>query len=95
MENNFYDSTPERQNPTTILTLGIVSLALCWTGLIGLICGIVCRVKIGKYKAEGKILEGKTKVGNILSIIGIVISSIYTVYWGFILAFGFIATILG
>ena len=46
-------------------------------------------------RAEGKILEGKTTVGNILSIIGIIISSIYTVYWGFILAFGFLATILG
>lgn len=73
-------------NSTLILILGILSiLTCCCYGIIGLILGIVALILAKKaketYLADPELYTGYNNVntGRILSIIGIVLSSIYVV----------------
>ena len=71
-------------NSTLILVFGILSiLTCCCYGVLGLIFGIIALVLAKRarevYAAEPELYTGysNVKTGRILSIIGIVLSSIY------------------
>lgn len=68
-------------NSTPILITGILALALCWTGIGGLICAIICMNKVKQFQAAGGVLAGKAKVGKILGTLGLVFSILYMVFW--------------
>ena len=68
-------------NATPILITGILALALCWTGIGGLICAIICMSKVKKFQAAGGVIAGKAKVGKILGTLGLVFSILYIVFW--------------
>lgn len=67
------------------LTFGILGLIFCSTGLLGLIFSAIGRSKAKKYAAEAGAVEGKAKVGKILSTIGLVFSIINLVFWAIII----------
>ncbi|MBR6271498.1 MAG: hypothetical protein IKR26_05025 [Lachnospiraceae bacterium] len=67
--------TPAVQ-PNT-LVWGILSLALCC--FIGWIFGIVGRKKGSNYVKQGGTLTGASKVGYILSLVGIIVSIVSTI----------------
>ncbi len=66
-------------NATPILITGILALALCETGIGGLICAIICMSKVKKYQAAGGVIAGKAKVGKILGTLGLVFSILWIV----------------
>jgi hypothetical protein len=68
-------------NDTPILITGILAIALCWTGIGGLICAIICMSKVKKFLAAGGVLAGKAKVGKILGTVGLILSILYMVFW--------------
>ena len=68
-------------NDTPILITGILAIALCWTGIGGLICAIINKSKVKKFLAAGGVLAGKAKVGKILGTVGLILSILYMVFW--------------
>ncbi len=64
------------------LVLGIISLALFWMGLVGIICGVLAVifgiVALNKVKADPDLAptKGKAKGGLIMGIIGIVLGAV-------------------
>lgn len=88
-------------NSTTVLVLGIISIAMCWCyGIVGIILGIIALALSGKpielYRTNPSIYtEGSfknAKAGKICAIIGLSLSSllligviIYFVFWGALL----------
>ena len=71
-----YDNYPPQQqlaiNPTNVLVFGILSCA--FSGILGLIFGILGLSKAKNFIAMYGQISTKVKVGKILSIIGIVAS---------------------
>lgn len=67
----------------SVLTWGIVSIIFAESGLVGLILAIIARGKAKKFVANGNELAGKAKVGNILSIVALILSIVMTVFWVF------------
>lgn len=87
-------------NSTTILVLGICSIATCWcTGIIGLGLGITALVMSKKARlinesypdsfTENSI--NNAKAGKICAIIGVCLSSLALAYFAiYLLIFGFV-----
>lgn len=102
VQNNQKSQLP---NSTTILVLGICSIATCWcTGLIGLGLGISALVMSKKARlmheaypdsfTENSI--NNAKAGKICAIIGVCLSSLALAYFAiYLLIFGFIFTQAG
>ena len=82
-------------NDTPILITGILALALCATGIGGLICAIICMSKVKKYQAAGGVIAGKGKVGKILGTIGLICSIIYIVIWVIYFIYFIVIVIIG
>lgn len=67
------------------MILGIISLALFWTGTIGAICGVLAIifgfVGLNKVKADADLAhtKGKAKGGLIMGIIGLILSIVWIV----------------
>ena len=81
-------------NATPILITGILALALCGTGIGGLICAIICLSKVKKFQAAGGVLAGKAKVGKILGTLGLVFSIIAIVSYCISFVVGIIGGII-
>ncbi|MCL2353918.1 MAG: DUF4190 domain-containing protein [Defluviitaleaceae bacterium] len=62
------------------LVLGIISIVFCYLPLVGLVCGIVGLIMASQARREG-FNGGMRQGGVVTSIIGIVISSIWTFSW--------------
>ena len=75
-ENNFsrYDPTPFADRA---FILGLVSICICWLGLLGVIPGIIGIVQANKGLKSSKVAKART--ARILSIIGLVLSSIFMI----------------
>lgn len=79
-------------NATAILVLGICSIVFGCV-LVGLVCGIIGLVLSSKslrlYKEDPNKYEGYGTVnaGRIMSIIGVVLGSLYTLYFLIVLVF--------
>lgn len=67
------------------MVLGIISLALFWTGTIGAICGVLAIifaiVAKNKIKADADLAHtgGKAKGGLIMGIIGMILSIVWII----------------
>ena len=88
------DATKSNGAAVASMVLGICSIALCWTGWIGLAAGIVAVILAvvakNKIKADADLAHsnGKATAGLITGIIGTVISAILV-----ILALMFVAAV--
>lgn len=93
-------NTPSGQialpNSAAILTLGIISIALCWCyGFIALTCGIIALVLGNKamavYKANPNLYTpssyNNAKAGRICAIIGLCLSALMLIYLIVVFAF--------
>lgn len=80
MENNDL----EMQN--SFFKKGLTALILAWAiGLVGMILGIIAKGKIKSYIAQGGVLEGKGKAGNILATISIPLGIVNTIAWLYVI----------
>lgn len=82
-----YSSTPspaptaQTVSPDNVLLLGILSAALSGFGVLGIILGIITRIRVNRYLEENQnVTCGKVKVGSILSKIGLIFSAFSTLY---------------
>jgi hypothetical protein len=72
------------------LVLGICSIVLCWTPLLGLAGGIIAIVlasRVFKQLNAGMTISGSkgmTTAGLVLGIIGTVLSVLYNLIWLFV-----------
>lgn len=83
-------------NSGAVLTLGIISIALCWCyGVVALTCGIIALVLANKslviYKANPSIYTlssyNNLKAGRVCAIIGLCLSALMVLYVIVIFAF--------
>ena len=85
MDNQDYNYTPAPQvnapTDTQVMVFGIIAIALCESGILGLIFSIIARKKAKAWTAAYGPFTGKAKVGNILSRIALPISIIMIVFW--------------
>lgn len=69
------------QQPNT-LTLGILSIVFASiTGIVGIILGAIGRKKGKEFLAQGGELTGAAKVGYILSLVGLILGIILTIFY--------------
>lgn len=79
-----YNAIPNQQNlgnPTKVLVFGIIGLALCELGVIGLIFSIIALVQANKYIAQYGDVANQVRIGKRLAIAGLIVSIIFTVIW--------------
>ena len=89
-ENPQFTQTTNLPNGTTVLVLGIVSIATCWlfSGIIGIVTGIIGFVKGNKdmilYQRSPDVYSKSSfkniKTGKTCSIIGLVLSALFFIY---------------
>ena len=85
-----YNAIPYQQtlgNPTKVLVFCIVGLALCWTGVLGLIFSIVGLVQANRYIAQYGNVANQVRIGKILSIVGLAVSIFFIILWIFYIIF--------
>lgn len=75
-----FQAQPVMAQPATLIW-GILSLALCWVPVIGIIFAILGRSKGKAFVRAGGVLTGASKVGFILCIPGLILSIFWNVYW--------------
>jgi hypothetical protein len=82
-------------NATTVLVLGIISIAICWLlGIFGLACGIIALILGGKsmaaYRSNPQMYSNASynnlKAGRVCAIIGTILSGLYVIYYLLVLA---------
>ncbi len=68
--------------PSEVLTMGILSCALCGTGIMGIIFGAIGKKKVQQYLAENNGMTcGQVTAGSITSKIGFIIGIVMTCFW--------------
>ncbi len=67
--------------PSQVLTMGILSLVFCGSGILGIIFGALGKKKAKAYVAENGGTVGQVKAGSIMSNIGFIIGIVMTVIW--------------
>lgn len=85
---------PAQAQPN-LLVLGILAVAFSSFGIVGLILGIIGRKKGKAFVAQGGQLTGANKVGFILSLVGLILGIVMTVFWaiyGIVLIIALIAS---
>ena len=68
----------EQNNQPNLLVFGILSIV--FTSIVGIILGAIGRSKGKKYIQADGTLTGSAKVGYILSLVGLILGIIVTVY---------------
>lgn len=68
-------------NPTQVLVFGIIGLALCETGILGLIFSIIGLVKAKNYLAAYGPVSIQVNTGKRLATAGLIVSIIMIVLW--------------
>ena len=68
-------------NPTPVLVMGIIAIATCAYGILGIIFGAIGKKKAKAYLAETGSLTGAAKVGSILAKVGLIVGIVMTVVW--------------
>ena len=67
--------------PTKVMVFGIIGLALCGTGIPGIILSaIALRLANAFIRANGSVF-GQAKVGRILGKVGLILGIVMTVFW--------------
>ncbi len=85
-----YNAIPQQQtlgNPTKVLVLGIVGLALSFMGIPGLIVSIIGLVQANKYIAQYGNVANQVRIGRRLAIAGLIVGIVFTVIWIFYFVF--------
>lgn len=72
-------------NPTQVLVFCIIGLALCETGILGLIFSIIGLSKANNYIATYGPVSTQVNVGKRLAIAGLIVSIVMIVLWAFII----------
>lgn len=67
--------------PSNVLTMGILALAFCGSGLLGIIFGAIGKKKAKAYVDYYGETTGQVKAGSIMSKIGFIVGIIMTVIW--------------
>ncbi len=68
--------------PSQVLTWGIVAAASCWTGVLGIIFGIIARNKVNLYLEQNNGETcGQVTAGSITSKVGLIAGIVMTVFW--------------
>ena len=68
--------------PSEVLTYGILASALCGTGIMGIIFGVIGRKKVNQYLLENNGMTcGQVTAGSITSRVGLIIGIVMTVFW--------------
>ena len=80
-------------NSTSVLVMGILAVALCEFGILGIIFGAIGLGKAKAFLLSHGILFGKAKVGRILSKVGLIVGIIMTVFW--LVYFIFLGALIG
>ncbi len=73
--------TTPQGNPTQVLVFGIIGLALCETGVLGLIFSIIALTKAKNYVNTYGPISTQVNTGRRLAIAGLIISIIMIVFW--------------
>ena len=82
------DPAVEAQS-TPILIFGIIGIALAvipYINFLGIIFSAIAKSKVKKYLADGGVLTGKAKVGNILATVGLILGIVFTVFWTIVIS---------
>ena len=74
-------NVPDAGLSNSILTLGIVALAVSELGIPGIIVGAIGRKKAKKFIEDNGTIFGKAKVGSILAKAGLIVGIVMTVVW--------------
>lgn len=61
-------------NPTKVLVFGIIGLALCSTGFLGLIFSVIGLVQASRYRAQYGTISKQANIGRGLAIAGLILS---------------------
>lgn len=67
--------------PSSVLTFGILALAFCSGGILGIIFGAIGKNKAKAYVDYYGQTTGQVKAGSIMSKIGFIVGIIMTVIW--------------
>ncbi len=81
----------QKQNfptPGSVLTFGILGLALCETGILGLIFSIIAISKAGKFRQNSTERSGQVNTGRALGIVGLIVSILMIILWIILIALG-------
>ena len=79
---NYNQTMYQTMAQPNLLVFGILSLALCgFFGIPGIILGAIGRKKGKAFIAQGGVLTGASKVGYILSLVGLILGIVLTVYF--------------
>ena len=78
-----YNAIPQQRlgNPTKVLVLGIIGLALSELGIVCLIISIIAMVQANKYIAEYGDVANQVRIGKRLAIAGLIVSIVFIVFW--------------
>ncbi|MBR5739450.1 MAG: hypothetical protein IKY02_05620 [Lachnospiraceae bacterium] len=70
------------ESSSKALTFGILACALCWTVVLGIVFGFIARKQAKAFgEANGGVICGKAKVGNILGLLGIIFGFVMIPYY--------------
>ncbi len=79
MEQN---SHPTKNGITNqIFTLGLISLILSWTGIPGLILGILGTRQCRKFSFKNSLTPARFRFGKSFSVAGLAVSIFFTLFW--------------
>ena len=71
----------KKTSASSVLTWGIIALALCWSPVLGIVFACIARSRSKAFIAENGAAIGTAKVGNIFSKIAFPVSIVMTVIW--------------
>lgn len=83
-----YNYNSGDSDATVALIMGVVSIVMCSSSILGIGLGILAIIMAGKAKKQGS-TSGNIAAGQICGIIGICLSSIATLYYIFAFILGF------
>ncbi len=79
--------------PSSCLTFGILSAALSWLGIPGIVLGVLGRKRAAAYVDYNGFTTGQVKTGSILSMVGLIVGIVFTVYWGIVITVACVACV--
>ncbi len=79
-----YNTAPAQSvDAGSLMIKGILAIALCWTGIAGLILGSMAKKMAAQFMAaNGGQIFGKAKTGSILGRLGFGFGLAFTIFWG-------------
>ena len=93
-EQPVYEQPVVKSNPaaealsTPILIFGILGISFAcipYINFLGIIFSAIAKGKVKQFLAEGGVLAGKAKIGNILATVGLILGIIFTVIFAIVI----------